>query len=132
MTVKKRGADDAVCREHVLHPEALKKAADAMPDPGRLFELAGFFKVLGDPTRVRILWALEHSELCVCDLAELLNMTKSAVSHQLRLLREVKLVKVRRDGKNAFYSPDDQHVRDMLERAMEHVLEDREGEENRK
>jgi ArsR family transcriptional regulator len=88
-----------------------------------LYELADFFKVFGDSSRIKLLWALDRNELCVCDLASLLLMTKSAVSHQLRLLREAKLVKYRKDGKNVFYSLDDDHIRDILEKGTEHIKE---------
>ncbi|MBQ8433640.1 MAG: helix-turn-helix transcriptional regulator [Clostridia bacterium] len=92
-----------------------------MPDENFLYDVAELFKIFGDSTRIRILTALQQSELNVCDLASVLNMTKSAVSHQLRILRQAKLVKNRRVGKEIFYSLDDEHVRDIIAIAMTHL-----------
>ena len=111
------------CDCNVIHLEAVKKAVNAMPAEEALYKVANFFKVLGDPTRTKILSALDASELCVCDLANVLDMTKSAVSHQLGLLRRANLVKFRRDGKNVFYALADEHVRIMIESGLEHVNE---------
>ncbi len=94
-----------------------------MPEMRVLYELSDFFKVMGDSTRIQLLWALEESEMCVSDLAVLLNMTKSAVSHQLKVLRTAKLVKAVKTGKNVYYSLDDTHIKDILEKALEHVME---------
>ena len=94
-----------------------------MPDMKLLYELSDFFKVMGDSTRIQLLWALEESEMCVGDLACLLNMTKSAVSHQLKILRSAKLVKAEKRGKNVFYALSDHHVRTVLEMALEHIGE---------
>ena len=94
-----------------------------MPEMRTLYELSDFFKVMGDGTRIQLLWALEQSEMCVWDLAVLLNMTKSAVSHQLKVLRTAKLVKALKKGKNVYYSLDDNHVKTILEKALEHVCE---------
>lgn len=94
-----------------------------MPEMRRLYELSDFFKVMGDSTRIQLLWALEESEMCVGDLAVLLNMTKSAVSHQLKILRTAKLVRANKKGKNVYYSLDDEHVKIVLEKALEHVDE---------
>lgn len=94
-----------------------------MPDLEMLFELSDFFKVMGDGTRIRLLWALEESEMCVNDLAVLLDMTKSAVSHQLKILRTAKLVKAEKRGKNVYYALNDNHVKVILEMAQEHVME---------
>ena len=113
----------AVCDCDVIHAEIVEQVKAKMPDEALLYDLADFFKVMGDSTRVRIMWALEESEMCVCDLAVLLNMTKSAISHQLRSLRQSNLVKFRREGKNVFYSLDDSHVHEILEKALEHVGE---------
>lgn len=92
-----------------------------LPQEPFLTEVADFFKVMGDPTRVHILWALDQGEICVCELAELLDMTVSAISHQLQSLRGAKLVKSRRQGKHIFYSLDDEHVRDVFETAIQHL-----------
>lgn len=88
-----------------------------------LYELSDFFKVMGDGTRIQLLWALEESEMCVNELAARLNMTKSAVSHQLKVLRTAKLVRASKKGKNVYYALDDVHIKDILEKALEHVLE---------
>lgn len=113
----------ALCDCDVIHPDMVERVKRYMPDEEKLYDLADFFKVFGDSTRVKMLWALDRGELCVCDLAVLLNMTKSAISHQLKTLRQEKLVKYRRDGKNAFYSLQDEHVKNLLEIGMEHIEE---------
>ena len=101
----------------------IEKVRPNMPEDTILYELSDFFKVMGDGTRIRLLWALEESEMCVGDLAVLLNMTKSAVSHQLKVLRTAKLVRAQKKGKNVFYALDDMHVKIILEKALEHVKE---------
>lgn len=107
----------------VIHEEIVDVVRKTMPRPGLLQDLAGFYKIMGDQTRIQLLWALEQHEMCVCDLAVLLDMTKSAVSHQLKTLRMAKLVKCRREGKHMFYSLNDSHVKAILEMAMEHLCE---------
>lgn len=94
-----------------------------MPKEETLTDLADFFKVFGDATRVKILYVLLQSEMCVCDLAEVLQMTQSAISHQLRVLKQVKLVKNRREGKTVFYSLADRHIQTILNQGMEHISE---------
>ena len=94
-----------------------------IPDPQTLQHLADLFKVFGDPTRIRILYALSAQELCVCDIAEILQMTQSAISHQLRVLKQMHLVKFRREGKTVFYSLADDHVYTILNQGIEHVKE---------
>lgn len=94
-----------------------------MPDDEVLYDLAELFKVFGDSTRIKILYALLETELCVYDIARLLNLSQSSVSHQLRILKTSKLVKFRRDGKSVFYSLDDEHVREIISMGMEHVTE---------
>lgn len=111
------------CDCEVIHEEFVQKARSAMIKDSAVSELANFFKVFGDRTRIKILQALSACELCVCDIAIVLNMTKSAISHQLRFLREVNLVKARRDGKNVFYSLADDHVQTILSQGLEHVNE---------
>ena len=96
---------------------------DTLPDDEVLYDLAELFKVFGDTTRVKILYVLFESELCVNDVALRLNMTPSAVSHQLRLLKSAKLVKFRREGKTVFYSLDDDHVRSIIAMGLEHIAE---------
>ena len=109
------------CEVHELHSASIATVREAMPPDADLFFLAELFRVLGDHTRVRVLAALSRTELCVCDLAELLGMSHSAVSHQLRALRAARLVRGRRDGKNVFYSLDDHHVRDLMAQGLDHV-----------
>ena len=94
-----------------------------MPDDDKLFDLAELFKIFGDSTRMRILFVLFEAEVCTCDLAEVLKMTSSAISHQLSILRKAKLVKCRRDGKTVFYSLSDDHVRTIIEMGLEHINE---------
>lgn len=120
-----REKNAVVCDCDMIHPQIVERVRSKMLEDAKLFELADFLAVFGDSTRVRILWALEEGELCVCDLAVLLNMTKSAISHQLRSLRQVKLVKYRREGKNVYYSLDDHHIKGILDLALEHVDEDK-------
>lgn len=111
------------CGDDLVHPEALARVRAAMPDEDTLYDTAELFKVFGDSTRTRILSALFIEELCVCDIAELLGMTKSAVSHQLRTLRQTKVVKSRRSGKEVFYSLDDEHIAKIYGMAIEHLRE---------
>ena len=120
MSVKK---EEYSCDCEVIHQDAVEKSRKQMPDENEIYDLSAFFKVLGDSTRLRILWALDDNELCVCDLAALLNMTKSAISHQLRELREATLVKNRREGKNIFYSIADDHVKHIIEIGLDHIKE---------
>ena len=94
-----------------------------MPEEEKLYELADFFKVFGDSTRIKILYTLFKENMCVCDIAELLSMTQSAISHQLRVLKQAKLVKSRRDGKQVIYSLDDQHISAIISLGMEHIEE---------
>ncbi len=106
-----------------VHEEAVEQVLDEMPDDETLYDLAELFKVFGDSTRVRILFVLFESEMCVCGLAELLGMTQSAISHQLQVLKKAKLVRYRREGKTIFYSLADGHVRAILDQGMEHITE---------
>ena len=111
------------CDTEEIHEELLKIVDETMPDETELDSLAELFKVFGDPTRIRILFVLFETEVCVCDLARELNMTQSAVSHQLRILKQSRLVKNRREGKSMFYSLADDHVRTMIAQGREHILE---------
>ena len=111
------------CDDDVVHSGAVERVKAAMPDEDMLYDAAELFKVFGDSTRTRILSALFIEELCVCDIAEILGMTKSAVSHQLRTLRQTKIVKARRSGKEVFYSLDDDHISRIYKTAMEHLRE---------
>ncbi|MBP3587408.1 MAG: helix-turn-helix transcriptional regulator [Clostridia bacterium] len=113
-------AEKLLCDHHHDHPD-LDQLHGMMPDDDRLYDLADLFRVFGDSTRMRILYALFESELCVCDLADLLGMTQSAVSHQLRTLKGAKLVRFRREGKSIIYALDDDHVRQILRVGLEHL-----------
>ena len=112
------------CAVRLLHRESVEQARRTLDD-APIEALAETFKVLGDPTRVGVLVALSERELCVCDLAELFDVTPSAISHQLRLLRAHRLVRARREGKMMYYSLDDDHVRTLFAEGMRHVEEDR-------
>ncbi len=106
-----------------INIDIVNKVKPNMPDMKVLYELSDFFKVMGDSTRIQLLWALEESEMCVGDLSVLLNMTKSAVSHQLKVLRTAKLVRAQKKGKNVYYALSDRHVYTILKMALEHVCE---------
>ena len=105
------------------HEDIIAKVNETMPDEEILYDLAELFKIFGDSARIKILYVLFEAEMCVCDIAQLLNMTQSAISHQLRALKQSKLVKYRREGKTVFYSLADDHVRSILDQGMEHVAE---------
>ena len=111
------------CDYSHIHQEIVDKVERTMPEDEILYDLAELFKVFGDSTRIRILYVLFESEMCVCDIAKLLGMTQSAISHQLRALKQSKLVKYRREGKTVFYSLADGHVRTILGQGMEHIAE---------
>lgn len=106
-----------------VHEDTVRRVNESIPCEEELFDLAELFKVFGDSTRVRILFVLLESEMCVCGLAELLGMTQSAISHQLQVLKKAKLVRYRREGKTIFYSLADGHVRAILDQGMEHITE---------
>ena len=106
-----------------VHESTVEQVMDEMPDDETLYDLSELFKVFGDSTRIKILYALFEAELCVCDIAKLLSLTQSAVSHQLRILKANRLVKPRRDGKTVFYSLADDHVRKIIAQGMEHIVE---------
>lgn len=112
------------CSEECVHEDLLKIVNDTMPEETELYDLAELFKVFGDSTRIRILFVLFEAEVCVCDLAEALHMTQSAISHQLRILKQNKLVNSRREGKSIFYSLADGHVRTIIAKGREHIEED--------
>ena len=111
------------CETIGIHPETISMVSAKMPDPSFLVELADLFKLFGDNTRIRILWALSESEMCVCDLCALLEMKQPAVSHQLKNLKQSRIVKIRREGKVIYYSLDDAHIRTLLNLGMEHIQE---------
>lgn len=111
------------CDCSVIHEDVVNEVKSRMPKEERLYDLAELFKVFGDTTRVKILWALDEAEMCVCDIAVLLNMTQSAISHQLRVLKQNKLVKNRKEGKVVYYSLDDDHVRQIFDQGLVHINE---------
>jgi len=111
------------CDCEVIHEESVSKVRSMMPQGEDFLKLANLYKMFSDPTRVKILWALHCSEMCVCDLAVLLNMTKSAISHQLKSLRLGNLVKFRKQGKIVYYSLADKHVNDIFEQGFAHIHE---------
>lgn len=111
------------CDCTVIHQNVVDNVKNKMPEEENLYDLAELFKVFGDSTRIRILWALAEAEMCVCDIAVLLNMTQSAISHQLRVLKQSRLVKYRKDGKIVFYSLDDEHVKQIFEQGLTHINE---------
>jgi ArsR family transcriptional regulator len=125
MMVLDGDADDQgdQCEVSIIHEEVIAEVRKKMPDEETLFNLADLFKMFGDSTRVKIISALLNAEMCVCDIASLLGMTTSAISHQLRSLRQTKLVKFRRDGKIVYYSLDDDHVKTIFDQGLSHVSE---------
>lgn len=117
------GITEECCDATEVHEDLLKIVEQTMPPETELYDLAELFKVFGDSTRIRILFVLFKAEVCVCDLALALNMTQSAISHQLRILKQNKLVKSRREGKSVFYSLADDHVRSIIDQGREHIEE---------
>lgn len=111
------------CEESQVHLDAVEQVRGLLPADETLYDLAELFKIFGDSTRVKILYALLEGELCVCDIAKLMEVTQSAVSHQLRVLKGSKLVKFRREGKTVYYSLADEHVIRILSQGMEHITE---------
>lgn len=112
------------CDVDAIHEDIIDKVRGQMPEDSVVFtDLANLYKMFSDPTRVKILWALSCNEMCVCDIAVLLNMTKSAISHQLKSLRLSNLVKAEKQGKVVFYSLSDHHVKDIFEKGLEHIRE---------
>lgn len=115
--------DHPSCTHKELHPALIQAAEKQMVEEEILYDLAELFKVFGDSTRIKILFVLFQSEMCVCDIAELLHMTQSAISHQLRVLKQAKLVKYRREGKTVFYALADHHVKTILGQGLDHIEE---------
>ena len=111
------------CAVKGIHPDTIDTVRTKLPDQVALYELADLFKLFGDSTRISILWALSESEMCVCDICALLKMKQPAVSHQLKNLKQSRVVKARREGKIVYYSLDDEHIRRLLNLGMEHILE---------
>jgi len=111
------------CDCNVIHQEVIDKVSKKMPDEEKLYDLAELFKVFGDTTRIKIIWALFESEMCVCDIASLLNMSQSSISHQLRVLKQARLVRYRKEGKIVYYSLDDEHIKHIFDQGMLHICE---------
>lgn len=111
------------CDCNVIHEDTIKKVSVAMPPEKDLYDLAELFKVFGDNTRIKILCALSEAEMCVCDIAFMLNMTQSSISHQLRVLKQARLIRYRRDGKVVYYSLDDEHVKQIFDQGLIHLNE---------
>lgn len=115
--------DNTTCDVFFVDEKKVKAVEKKLVANGHIYQLTETFKLLGDPTRLKIILALRQEELCVCDLASLLRVSRSAVSHQLRLLKNLRLVKLRREGKIAYYSLNDTHISELIEAAMEHSHE---------
>lgn len=113
--------DDLTCSSHSIEENKMNRIIGEISNEGYLLPLSKMFKGLGDPTRLKIIYALSKSSLCVCDISTILGISQSAISHQLRVLRDLKLVKFERDGKLVIYSLDDEHVRDLFDQALNHV-----------
>ncbi len=111
------------CACNVIHGDIVAKVKDSLPQEETLYDLAELFKVFGDSTRIKILCALFEEEMCVCDLSALLNVSQSAISHQLRVLKSARLVKFRRDGKIIYYSLDDEHIKHIFDEGLKHITE---------
>lgn len=109
--------------ERMPDEDMIARIKNLMPEDEILYDLADLFKVFGDTTRIKILYVLFESEMCVCDIAQILNMTQSAISHQLKVLKQSKLIKYRRDGKTIYYSLADDHVRTIIDQGVEHTAE---------
>ena len=112
-----------VCNCNVIHEDIVNKVREIIPPEETLYDLADLFKVLGDSTRVKILCVLFEAEMCVCDIAALLGMTQSAISHQLRVLKQARLVKYKKEGKVVYYSLDDEHVKSIFDQGLIHISE---------
>ena len=125
MVNEQRNTINAVetCITKGIHKDTIRAVKGKMPEPIALYDVADLFKLFGDSTRLGILWALSESEMCVCDLCVLLKMKQPAVSHQLKNLKQSRIVKARRDGKIVYYSLDDEHIRKLLNLGMEHIQE---------
>lgn len=121
----KRNHEHAESCEYIhVHEDIVEKVNAQMPAEDDLADLAEFFKIFGDTTRIRMLYVLLCSEMCVCDLAQILSMTQSAISHQLRILKQMDLVKSRREGKTVFYSLSDGHIKTILSQGLDHIQEE--------
>jgi DNA-binding transcriptional ArsR family regulator len=116
--------DCYICEENIINEENINAVRNKMIEDDNVIKLSNIYKALGDPTRIKILYALTLKELCVCDIADIIGMSQSAVSHQLRILRNLRLVKYKKEGKIVFYSLNDQHVIDLFNQGLEHIKHD--------
>ena len=115
--------NEFICDCNIIHEDSVKFAKSKMPNDEIFYKLADFYKLIGDTTRCKILFVIDSHEMCVCDIAELINSTQSAVSHQLRVLKQSKLVKFRKEGKEVYYSLDDDHIIEIVKKGREHIEE---------
>ena len=120
---------ELMCDCNIIHQNAINIALKNKPKEKELENLTTLFKILGDSTRTKILWILDHHEMCVCDIANVLNMTKSSISHQLAILREAGIVRFRRSGKEVYYTLDDEHISRLYEIGLEHINHKLKGED---
>ncbi|WZL82629.1 metalloregulator ArsR/SmtB family transcription factor [Vallitaleaceae bacterium 9-2] len=115
--------DFETCQCNVFHEDIIRSVHQKMPEDEQLYELADLFKVFGDSTRIKIIFALFTEEMCVCDIAALLGMSQSAISHQLRVLKQARLVKYRKEGKVVYYALDDDHIKNIFDQGLNHIME---------
>ena len=121
--MQKSGEDTAICEVTIIHEDVLEKVRSGLTEDNYLHKMAEMFKVMNDPTRLKIINALLLSEMCVCDIAALMDMTQPTISHHLKILRQCELIKYRRDGKIVYYSLDDEHISILFRNGLEHALE---------
>lgn len=119
---------ELVCDCNIIHEEAVNMAIKNRPDVKELVNLSELFKILGDLTRIKIIWTLDNNEMCVCDIANVLNMTKSSISHQLSILKNAGIVRYRKSGKEVYYTLDDEHINKLYEIGLEHIEHRMKGE----
>ena len=113
--------NEFTCDCNIIHGNIVKDTISKMPKEDMFYKIAEFFKIIGDQTRTKILFALDQNEMCVCDIANVLNMSKSSISHQLAILRKSGIVKYRKEGKEVYYTLDDEHVKQVFEVGIEHI-----------
>ena len=119
---------ELVCDCNIIHEDAVNMAIKNRPDDKELINLSELFKILGDLTRIKIIWTLDNNEMCVCDIANVLNMTKSSISHQLSILKNAGIVRYRKSGKEVYYALDDEHINKLYEIGLEHIEHRMKGE----
>lgn len=119
---------ELVCDCNIIHEDAVNMAISNRPDDKELINLSELFKILGDLTRIKIIWTLDNNEMCVCDIANVLNMTKSSISHQLAILKNAGIVRYRKSGKEVYYALDDEHINKLYEIGLEHIEHRMKGE----